>query len=117
VEPILGDCAEVTPVGVADRVVMGMVRVTDRYLWKGIQALRPGGILHYHQTVPSVMHPAQAVQDVTEAAKNFGKASRDPAVRSGQEVLPWNGSCRSRCTDRVGFLARTENHGALSDPG
>ena len=73
VEPILGDCAEVTPVGVADRVVMGMVQVTDRYLQKGIQALRPDGILHYHQTIPSVMHPAQAVRDVTEAAKALGR--------------------------------------------
>ncbi|HEX7444907.1 MAG TPA: class I SAM-dependent methyltransferase family protein [Methanothrix sp.] len=73
VEPIFGDCADVTPVGVADRVVMGMVQVTDRYLLKGIQALRPGGILHYHQTIPSVMHPAQAVRDVTDAANVLGR--------------------------------------------
>ena len=73
VQPILGDCADVTPVGVADRVVMGMVQVTDRYLLKGIQALRPGGMLHYHQTIPSVMHPVQAVRDVMEAAKVLGR--------------------------------------------
>jgi tRNA wybutosine-synthesizing protein 2 len=73
VVPVLGDCAKVTPVGVADRVVMGMVHVTDRYLQKGIQALRPGGILHYHQTIPSQMHPAQAVRDVTDAAKVLGR--------------------------------------------
>ena len=69
----MGDCTEVTPVGVADRVVMGMVQVTDRFLLKGIQALRPGGILHYHQTIPTVMHPARAVQDVTDAAKILGR--------------------------------------------
>lgn len=73
VEPVLGDCARVTPVGVADRVVMGMVQVTDRYLQKGIQALRPGGILHYHQTIPSLMHPVQVVRDVTDAAKALGR--------------------------------------------
>ena len=73
VEPIFGDCREVTPVGVADRVVMGMVQVTDRYLLKGIQALRPGGILHYHQTIPTAMHPAQAVRDVTDAANVLGR--------------------------------------------
>ncbi len=73
VEPVLGDCAKVTPVGVADRVVMGMVQVTDRYLQKGIQALRPGGVLHYHQTIPSWMYPARAIRDVEDAAEDLGR--------------------------------------------
>ena len=72
VEPILGDCAKVTPEGVADRVVMGMVQVTDQYLQKGISALRPGGILHYHQTIASRKYPAAAIRDVTEAAAELG---------------------------------------------
>jgi len=72
VEPVLGDCAKVTPQGVADRVVMGMVQVTDRYLQKGISALRPGGILHYHQTVPTWMYPAAAIRDVEQAAAALG---------------------------------------------
>ena len=72
VEPVLGDCAKATPQGVADRVVMGMVQVTDRYLQKGISALRPGGILHYHQTVPTRMYPATAIRDVEQAAAALG---------------------------------------------
>jgi tRNA wybutosine-synthesizing protein 2 len=72
VDPVLGDCAKETPRGVADRVVMGMVRVTDRYLNKGIEALRPGGILHYHQTIPAWKYPAAAVRDVTLAAEAKG---------------------------------------------
>ena len=72
VEPVLGDCAKVTPHGVADRVVMGMVQVTDQYLQKGISALRPGGILHYHQTIPTSMYPAAAIRDVTQAAAALG---------------------------------------------
>jgi tRNA wybutosine-synthesizing protein 2 len=72
VEPVLGDCAKATPDGVADRVVMGMVQVTDQYLQKGISALRPGGILHYHQTIPSSMYPAAAIRDVTQAAAASG---------------------------------------------
>ena len=72
VEPILGDCAKETPLGVADRVVMGMVQFTDRYLQKGIQALRPGGILHYHQTIPYWKYPSAAVKDVTDAAATLG---------------------------------------------
>ena len=72
VEPVLGDCAKVTPEGVADRVVMGMVQVTDQYLQKGISALRPGGILHYHQTIAARMYPDAAIRDVTEAAAALG---------------------------------------------
>jgi tRNA wybutosine-synthesizing protein 2 len=73
VEPIFGDCMKETPQGVADRVVMGMVQVTDRYLQKGIQALRPGGMLHYHQTIPSCEYPAAAAKDVTDAAAALGR--------------------------------------------
>lgn len=73
VEPILGDCAKETPRGVADRVVMGMVQITDKYLQKGILALRPGGILHYHQTVPSWKYPDAAAKDVIDAAASLGR--------------------------------------------
>lgn len=75
VEPVLGDCAKVTPEGVADRVLMGMVQVTDRYLLKGIGALRPGGVLHYHQTVPSWMYPKRVICDIEEAARAIGRRS------------------------------------------
>jgi tRNA wybutosine-synthesizing protein 2 len=51
---------------------MGMVKVTDRYLQKGISALRPGGILHYHQTIPSGMYPDAAIRDVMQAAAASG---------------------------------------------
>lgn len=76
VEPVCGDCAKMTPKGEADRVVMGMVQVTDRYLQKGIEALRPGGFLHYHQTVPSGKFPAAAVKDVCEAASVLGRRAQ-----------------------------------------
>ncbi len=71
--PILGDCMKETPRGVADRVVMGMVQVTDRYLQKAILALRPGGVLHYHQTLPSWMFPDAAAKDVIDAAAALGR--------------------------------------------
>lgn len=73
VQPTLGDCIQKTPKGEADRVVMGMVQITDRYLKTGIQALRPGGILHYHQTVPSWKFPDAAVMDISKAAKALGR--------------------------------------------
>ena len=73
VEPVLGDCQKETPKGVADRVVMGYVGATDRYLETGVQALRPGGVLHYHQTIPSRKYPDDAIKDVVEAAEKLGK--------------------------------------------
>ena len=73
VEPVLGNCQVATPQGVADRVVMGYVGATDRYLRTGVQALRPGGVLHYHQTIPSRKYPDDAIRDVVEAAEKLGK--------------------------------------------
>ena len=75
VEPILGDCRERAPRGEADRVVMGFVGTTDRYLKTGIEALLPGGILHYHQTVPSWLYPAAVIDDVIKAARAEGRTA------------------------------------------
>jgi tRNA wybutosine-synthesizing protein 2 len=73
VEPVLGDCAVSAPKDVADRVVMGYVGTTDQYLDAGIAALRPGGALHYHQTVPEKLYPQELEKDLTEAAKRAGR--------------------------------------------
>jgi tRNA wybutosine-synthesizing protein 2 len=73
VQPVLGDCKDRTPVGLADRVIMGMVQVTDQYLQTGIRALRPGGTLHYHQTIPSRLYPEAAIADVVKAAETEGR--------------------------------------------
>ncbi len=74
VEPVLGDCAVAAPKGVADRVVMGYVGSTDQYLDAGIAALRPGGVLHYHQTVPEKLYPQKLEEDLAEAAKRAGRS-------------------------------------------
>jgi len=73
VEPVLGDCARLAPKGVADRVVMGYVGTTDQYLDAGIGALRPGGVLHYHQTVPERLYPCEIEKEVAEAAERAGR--------------------------------------------
>ncbi len=74
VEPVLGNCAEAAPKGVADRVVMGYVGTTNQYLDAGIAALRPGGVLHYHQTVPERLYPHEIEAEVVEAAERAGRA-------------------------------------------
>lgn len=88
VEPVLGDCEKMAPEGVADRVVMGMVQVTDRYLAKGISALKPGGILHYHQTIPSWLYPERAIEDVTQAAEALGRSAGVMGFRRVKKFSP-----------------------------
>lgn len=74
VEPRLGDCAAVTPEGVADRVIMGYVGTTHHYLVNGIRALKPeGGILHYHETTPGKLLFERPVNRIKEAALQLGK--------------------------------------------
>lgn len=48
VEPMLGDCRDVCPEGVADRVLMGYLFETERFLPTAIKALKDRGTVHYH---------------------------------------------------------------------
>lgn len=51
VTPIKGDCREVRIDGAADRVIMGYLPRTYRYLPAAFRALKPrGGTIHYHDT-------------------------------------------------------------------
>ncbi|MCQ1534795.1 class I SAM-dependent methyltransferase family protein [Methanosarcina sp. KYL-1] len=74
ITPVLGDCSEVTPEGVADRVLMGYVGITHHYLEPGIKALKKsGGILHYHETVPENLAGTRPEERVRKAAGTLGK--------------------------------------------
>ena len=69
VRPLLGDCVDVAPRGVADRVIMGLLHVTHQYLPLAIQVLKHGGgIIHYHESVPSKLRFERPVKRVLEAA-------------------------------------------------
>lgn len=69
VRPIPGDCALVAPKGVADRVVMGILHVSQAYIRCAIDALKPeGGIIHYHETVPSRIRFERPVKNLISAA-------------------------------------------------
>jgi tRNA wybutosine-synthesizing protein 2 len=69
VKPLLGDCEKVAPRGVADRVVMGILHVTHRYLPLAIQVLKPsGGVIHYHESAPHGMRFERPVERILAAA-------------------------------------------------
>jgi len=69
VEPRLGDCAKAALLGVADRVLMGMLHVTHEYLPLAMRILKPtGGVVHYHESVPSKLRFERPVKRISEAA-------------------------------------------------
>jgi tRNA wybutosine-synthesizing protein 2 len=72
VRPLLGDCARISPVNSVDRVIMGNFEAY-KYLENGIRALKMGGILHYHETVPLELQYTRPLTRVIEAAKRLGR--------------------------------------------
>ncbi len=69
VSPILGDCAEVAPKNMADRVIMGILHVTHRYIPLALDALMPsGGVIHYHESVPSRLRFDRPIKRILDAA-------------------------------------------------
>ena len=81
VEPVLGDCAEMTPVLSADRVIMGYVGNTRHYLEYGIKALKSGGLMHYHDTVPVHLVPSGPIDLIKNEACKQGRRA---------EILDWH---------------------------
>ncbi len=71
IEPVEGDCASVTPGGIADRVIMGYFDAHP-YLEKGISALVHGGIIHYHEAVPEAVED-RPVNRIIETAGKLGR--------------------------------------------
>ncbi|MDR6223547.1 class I SAM-dependent methyltransferase [Methanococcoides alaskense] len=74
IEAINGNCKDVTPVGIADRVIMGYVGTTHEYLQQGISAIKKeGGILHYHETTPECLVFDRPIQRIKNAASALGR--------------------------------------------
>lgn len=69
IEPILGDCREFAPKNFADRVLMGYIGNTHEYLDKAVDIVKPGGIIHYHESVPDNLKFERPPQRIIDAAK------------------------------------------------
>lgn len=69
IEPLLGDCRDLAPKGVADRVLMGYIGNTHQYLHVALEALKEdGGVIHYHESVPDKLKFIRPVDRIKEAA-------------------------------------------------
>ncbi len=85
--PILGDCREVAPEGVADRVVLGYLRETRLYLPKALRCLRAGGWIHYHEACPDT-EVSRLADNLRDAAKFEGMAVKKEALRKVKSYSP-----------------------------
>ncbi len=70
VTPVLGDCLIETPKYKADRIVMGYVKTTHHYLKVAVNSLNKGGIIHYHETVPSKLMQTRPISRIRQACEN-----------------------------------------------
>ena len=85
--PLLGDCRDVAPRGVADRVIMGYLHGTHGYLDVAFRTLRAeGGVVHFHFKDGVERWPEEVFRRVeVEAAK----AGRDVRLGAWRRVKPY----------------------------
>ncbi len=86
IEPVEGDCALVAPQGIADRVIMGYLDAYP-YLEHGIRALKPGGIMHYHEAVPEAVEH-RPVGRIVEVVGYLGRKAEIIEVRRIKKYSP-----------------------------
>jgi len=82
--PILGDCREVSPKGVADRIIMGYLFNTSSFLPAAMEALKEKGIIHYHTTslVPEIEETGKKVIREIEKLGADAELIRQRTVKS-----------------------------------
>jgi len=71
VEPIKGDCRDLAPRNIADRVLMGYIGNTNEYLDVAMEVLKDEGVIHYHESVPDKLKFKRPAERVQRAAKGY----------------------------------------------
>jgi tRNA wybutosine-synthesizing protein 2 len=66
--PVLGDNRAFTPQEKADRILMGYLKDTFKFLPKALQCLKSGGVIHYHENFPNAVLPDRPIAHLREAA-------------------------------------------------
>lgn len=73
VEPKMGDNREVAPTNIADRIIMGYINETHKFLPNAIDCLNNHtGIIHYHNTFAEEIVPEKPIKIVEKEAKKKG---------------------------------------------
>jgi tRNA wybutosine-synthesizing protein 2 len=87
VEPLLGDCKDVAPEGIADRVIMGYLWGKD-YLGRAMRVVGEKGIVHYHEACHREECPTRPVETVRSAGLEEGRNVRVLATRRIKSYSP-----------------------------
>jgi len=69
IQPFVGDNRELPGEAFADRVLMGYVGTTDLFLAKAFELVKPGGVIHYHETCPIDEYPERPLSHIRQAAE------------------------------------------------
>lgn len=72
VQPLLGDNRKTAPKDVAERVVMGYIEDTEKFLPVAFDCLKNcSGVLHYHDVCPDKLFPEKPLKMVEKTAKKY----------------------------------------------
>ena len=86
VVPILGDNRDIPGKAFADRILMGYVQTTSEFLPAALRMIRPGGVIHYHDTFYVGERDAR-IKEIFDAACGDG-GYRVEAVREVKSFAP-----------------------------
>lgn len=86
--PMLGDCLEVAPEGLATRVVMGYLSGGDRFLPKAMRVIGEEGVIHYHEACPNELLPERPTSNVQKAAESEGRRVEILQLRTIKSYAP-----------------------------
>jgi tRNA wybutosine-synthesizing protein 2 len=87
VQPILGNCAHVTPNAQFDRVIMGHFDASA-YLHKALRFLAPKGVVHYHELVPVEVMYKRPYARVEQAARALARSADLLSTRKVKSYSP-----------------------------
>ena len=74
IEPLLGDNRDTAPKNIAERVIMGYIYNTRRFLSAAFDCLKNNtGIIHYHDISPNEYIPDRSMKVVKKIAKKYDK--------------------------------------------
>ncbi|MDX1534586.1 MAG: class I SAM-dependent methyltransferase family protein [Thermoplasmata archaeon] len=87
VEARLGDCRETAPEDAADRVVMGYLQDTYRFLPTAFRSLRRRGTIHYHEACPDP-RVARLRRHLLRSAQEAGRTVASSRLRRVKRYAP-----------------------------
>ena len=77
VQPLFGDNKETTPKNIADRIIMGYIEDTHKFLQTAINCLKnKTGIIHYHEVCPDELFPDRPLKHIHKASERNGRKAK-----------------------------------------